>query len=352
MSRLISKRAGKAGLPAGSLVHVGERKTERVRITVIEYNEDSASEREVATVQEIPEPKGKSVLWIDVEGLHDPSVIEAIGKRFNIHPLILEDIVNTGGRPKVQDCDSYLFIVAKIARCESQGNILTEQVSMILGERFVISFQEHKIDIFDPVQTRIKADKGRMRKMGADYLMYALLDEVVDNYFVALEKIGDRIETTENELVTDPSKKTLHDMHVLRREMLLLKKSVWPLREVVAELERGNSKLIREGTGIYLRDVYDHAVQIMDATETLREMVSGMLDIYLSSMSNRINSVMKVLTVIATIFMPITFIAGIYGMNFKYMPELGWKLGYPAVLLIMAVISVWMLLIFRKRRWL
>ncbi|MFA5810890.1 MAG: magnesium/cobalt transporter CorA [bacterium] len=353
MSRLISKRSEKVGLRPGSLVHIGERKAEKVTITVMQYDESGAAERVVASIDEIETPREGAITWIDVEGLHDPSVIEAIGRRFNIHSLILEDIVNTGGRPKTDDCGEYIFVRSRyVFFDESQNTVSSEQVSFILGERFVVSFQERPMDIFDPVQERIKSGKGRIRRLGADYLLYALLDEIVDHYFPVLERIGERIETLEDELTNDPSKRTLASLHTLRREMLVLKRSAWPLREVVGSLERCESKLMHDETNIFFRDVYDHSVQIMDAAETLRDMVSGMLDIYLSSMSNRINEVMRVLTVIATIFMPITFVAGLYGMNFKYMPELELKWGYPAVLAVMVAISVWMLLYFRRRKWL
>ncbi len=352
MSRLISKRAGKIGMPAGSIVHIGERKAENVSITVIAYNETSADERVVASVDEIAQPREGAITWIDVEGLHDTAVIEAIGRRFNIHPLILEDIVNTTGRPKTDDCGDYIFVRTRYVFLDEQNAVSSEQVSFILGERFVISFQERQMDIFDPVQERIKSGKGRTRRMSADYLLYALLDEIVDNYFPVLERIGENIEILEEELTGNPSKRTLSSLHTLRREMLILKKSAWPLREVVAALERCESKLMHDETNIFFRDVYDHAIQIMDATETLRDMLSGMLDIYLSSMSNRINEIMRVLTLIATIFMPITFIAGFYGMNFKYMPELDWKWGYAAVIGVMAAVTGWMLLLFRRRKWL
>lgn len=223
---------------------------------------------------------------------------------------------------------------------------------MILGSDFVISFQEREGDVFNPIRERIRSGKGRIRKMGADYLAYALVDAIVDNYFIILEKLGEKIEDIEEELVTDPSPETLQAIHNLKREMIFLRKSVWPLREVVSGMERGESALLKETTGVYLRDVYDHTIQVIDTIETFRDMLSGMLDIYLSSVSNRMNEVMKVLTIIATIFIPLTFIAGIYGMNFQYIPELGWRWGYFAVLFVMVIIGIGMVTHFRKKKWL
>jgi magnesium transporter len=235
---------------------------------------------------------------------------------------------------------------------DKSSEIESEQMSLILGPNFVFSFQEREGDIFDPIRDRIRNNKGHIRKMGADYLAYSLLDSIVDNYFIILEKLGEKIEFLEEKLVTHPTPETLQTIHHLKKEMIFMRKSVWPLREVVNGLERGESSLIEKSTRIYLRDVYDHSIQVMDTIETFRDMVSGMLDIFLSSVSNRLNSVMKVLTIIATIFMPLTFLAGIYGMNFKHMPELEWRWGYPFLWLIMGGIGVFMLLYFRKKKWL
>jgi magnesium transporter len=353
-TRLISRRTRKIGLPEGSIVHLGERKTERVKMTVIEFDEQGAVERVVQNVGDLPPPKReRGVAWIDVEGLHDTAVIEAIGKRYGIHPLVLEDIVNTGGRLKAEDVGEFLFVRTRATFLHKKDmTVQSEQVSFLLGERLLISFQECPMDIFDPVQSRLKEGKGRIRTMGADYLLYALLDEVVDNYFPVLEAMGDRVEALEDELTDRPTKKTLLTLHELRREMAVTKKCIWPMREIVALLTRHESPLITDATTIYFRDIYDHVVQIMDTAEMLRDMLSGMLDIYLSSMSNRINEIMRVLTLIATIFMPITFIVGVYGMNFEYMPELGWRWGYPAIWAVMLLISGGMIQYFRKQKWL
>ncbi len=353
MARFIKKRSKKVGLPPGTLVHIGEKKTEKVRITVIDYDEAQFQEKEAKTIEECSPLKDKTaVRWINMEGIHQVETLEKLGNCFELHSLILEDILNTDQRPKREDFEDYIYTVLKMLYYDDKsGEIITEQISLILGPNFVISFQEGGGDVFDPIRERIRNAKGRIRKMGADYLAYALIDAIVDNYFVILEELGEKIEYLEEELVTDPTSETLQAIHSLKREMILLRKSVWPLREVISSLEREESSLIRESTGIYLRDVYDHTIQVIDAIETFRDMLSGMLDIYLSSISNRMNEVMKVLTIIATVFIPLTFIAGLYGMNFKYMPELEWRWGYAAVLLTMTVIGISMVIYFKRRKW-
>ena len=354
MPRTIKKRGKDAGLPPGTLVHVGERKVGKVRITIIDYDEGHFEEKEAKNVEECFPFKDKpTVTWINVDGVHELEIIEKIGEYFNIHPLVLEDIVNTRQRPKMEDFGGYVFVTLKMLRySEGEKETKAEQVSMILGSNFVISFQEDEGDVFDPIRERIRADKGQIRKMGADYLAYALMDAIVDNYFTILEKLGEGIEDMEEELVVNPTPETLQAIHRLKREMIFLRKSVWPLREVINRLERWESALIKKSTRIYLRDVYDHTIQVIDSIETFRDVLSGMVDIYLSSVSNRMNEVMKVLTIIATIFIPLTLIAGIYGMNFRFMPELEVAIGYPIVLSIMLCVAVLMILYFRKKRWL
>jgi magnesium transporter len=293
------------------------------------------------------------VTWINVDGLHQVDVLEKLGNCYGLHSLVLEDILTTDQRPKMEDYGNYLYVVLQMIHDRGKGNRLeAEQVSLILGPNFLFSFQESPGDVFDPIRERLRSGKGRVRRMGADYLAYALLDAVVDYYFVILEKLGERIEVLEEILVTHPQTETLQEIHRLKREMIFLRKAVWPLREVISGLERGESSLVQKATQIYLRDVYDHVIQVMDSVETFRDMLSGMLDIYLSSISNRMNGIMKVLTVIATVFMPLTFLAGVYGMNFKYMPELEWRWGYPAVWCVMILVGMLMLLTFKKKRWL
>ena len=354
MPKLIKKRSRKSGLPPGTLVHIGEKKTEVPRIRLMDYDEARFEEREVKKIEECFLFKEKpTVTWMNVDGLHQVGILEKLGECYGLHPLVLEDILNTDQRPKMEDYGEYIYIVLRDLDYSDKSNeIETEQISLIVGSNFVFSFQEREGDTFDPIRDRIRNNKGRIRKMGADYLAYALLDSIVDNYFIILEKLGEKIEWLEEKLVSDPSHETLRTIHHLKREMLFLRKGVWPLREVINSLERGESSLITEPTRVYLRDVYDHTIHTVDTIETYRDMVSGMLDIYLSSVSNRLNSVMKVLTIIATIFMPLTFLAGIYGMNFKFMPELEWRWGYPLLWLIMAGIGISMLIFFRKKKWL
>jgi len=344
----------KVGLPPGTLVHIGERKTEKSRITILDYDESQFEEKEAKAVEECFPFKDKpTITWINIDGLHDVEVIEKIGKQFGLHPLILEDIVNTGQRPKLEDFGNHIFVVLKMLYYDKEKNELeAEQVSLIFGENFVISFQERVGQIFEPLRERIRKSKGRVRKSAADYLAYALLDSIVDNYFVILEQLGERIEDAEQELAASPTVETLQTIRVFKKEMIFMRKSIWPLREVVNSLERGESSLIDESTVIYLRDVYDHTIQIIDTVESYRDMLSGMLDVYLSSISNKMNEVMKVLTIFAAIFIPLTFVAGLYGMNFSFMPELEWQWGYFAILLVMAAIGASMLVYFRRKRWL
>jgi len=355
MPRFIKKVSRKIGLSPGTLVHIGKKKIEKVRIRLIDYDEAQLEEKEPKTIEEcFPFKDLPTVTWVNMDGLHDIEVMEKLGKHFDLHPLILEDILNTEQRPKIEDFEDYVFVVLKMLYFDEKEDVIrAEQVSIIFGSNFVLSFQERVGDTFDPLRERIRNAKGRVRKMGTDYLAYALMDAIVDNYFTVLEKLDEKIEGMEEELVSNPRPETLQTMHNLKREMIFLRKSVWPLREVVSRLERGESKLVKDSTGIYLRDVYDHTIQVIDTIETFRDMLSGMLDIYLSSVSNRMNQVMKVLTIIATIFIPLTFVAGIYGMNFEYMPELKWHWFYPkAFWLVMIGVAGVMLVYFRRKRWL
>jgi len=334
-------------------VHVGEKRHEQVKLSVINYDAVNFQEKEVNNVEEAFSFRNKaSVTWLNIDGVHQPEIIEQVGKSFGLHPLVVEDIASTGQRPKMEDFDDYIFVVLRMLRFdEKEKETKTEQISIILGRDFVVSFQEMEGDVFDAIRERLRSNKGRIRKMGADYLAYALIDAVVDNYFMILEILGETIEEIEDKLVTNPTSETLQIIHDLKREMIFLRKSVWPLREVINRLERSESPLINKSTFVYLRDVYDHTIQVMDAVETFRDMLSGMLDIYLSSVSNRMNEVMKVLTVIATIFIPLTFVAGIYGMNFRYMPELEQAWSYPAILILMLIVAMLMVVYFRRKKW-
>jgi len=350
----VTKISAKVGLPPGTLIHIGEQKSEEVRISLMEYDEAHLQERELKKLDEYPYDREQpAVAWINIDGLHRMELIERAGGLCHLHPLTLEDIVNTGQFTKMEDYGDYLFIVLKMLYYdESQNEIETEQVSLCLGRNFLLSFQEEKgRDVFNSVRERLRSGKGRMRKMGADYLAYSLIDSIVDSYFLILERLGERIETLEETVVNAPSESVLHDIHELKREMIFLRRSIWPLREVISNLQRGESLLISESMHVYYRDVYDHTIRIIETIEALRDILSGTLDIYLSSISNRINAVMKVLTIIATIFMPLTFLAGVYGMNFEYMPELKWHWGYPAILILMLIIGISMVMYFVRKKW-
>jgi len=350
---IIKKRSAKSGLPPGTLIHIGDKKMETTRITLIDYDESHFIEKEVKLVEEsFPFKDKPTVTWINIEGIHEIEIIDKIGQYFGVHPLILEDILNTEKRPKMEDFETYIYVTLKILKqINNNDKILSEQISLIIGTNFVISLLESKDDIFDPIKERIRNGKGHIRKMGPDYLAYSIIDAIVDNYFVIMEKFGEKIEVMTEGLVKNPTPGTLKSLHDTQRELMLLRKSVWPLREVVNNMLRGESTLIDDSTLIYLRDVYDHTIEIIDVIEGLRDMVSRMFDIYLSSTSNKLNEIMKVLTIIATIFIPLTFIVGVYGMNFEYMPELKWRWSYPFIWVIIISVSILMLNYFRKNKW-
>ena len=343
------------GLPPGSLIHIGEKKVEKTRITVIDYNEEEFNELEVKRVEECFFFKDKaSVTWINISGIHDENIIGALGRHFSLHPLLLEDVMDSNQRPKVEDYEDYLFIILKMLYLdkEVENQVATEQVSLVLGRNYVISFQESDDDVFDIIRNRIRQKKGRVRSMGADYLAYVLMDAIVDNYFVVMERFKEVLEDIHESLIVSPRSEMLHLIHDMKREMIFLRKSVWPLRDVVRNLQQTDFKWLEDRTTIFLRDLYDHTIQVMDSIESSRDLLSGILDIYLSSVSYKMNEVMKVLTIIATIFIPLTFIAGVYGMNFHYMPELDWKWGYPLIWVVMIATFLAMVYYFKRKEWL
>lgn len=348
-----AKRSKKAGLPPGTLVHIGEKRSEKAHIRQINYDESNFFDQ-VAEAPEkyCPTRAATGITWINVDGISQTELFQQLGDCFGLHPLVLEDIMNTDQRPKMEDFGDYVYIVLKMLSFDSRREIVAEQVSLILGQNFLLSFRERESDIFNPIVERIRNAKGLIRKEGADYLAHALLDAVVDHYFVVLEKLEEEIDLLEEEVIANATPKTLQKIHRLRRELIFLRKAVFPFRSVISALERGESPFFKQASRIYLRDIYDHTIHIVDTLETFRDLATGLLDIYLSSVSNRLNAVMRILTVIATIFMPLTFLAGLYGMNFKYMPELEWRWGYPAVLLLMLTVGISMQVYFRKKKWL
>ena len=353
MPRFIKKSSKKAGSSPGTLIHVGERKTERPHLAMLHYDADTLIEQPLTTMGEaLVLLKPGATTWINVDGIHDISLMEEIGKQYGIHPLTLEDILNTAQRPKAETFDEYFYVVIKMLNYNKEKDMVSsEQVSLVLGKTVLISFQEDVGDVFAPVRERIRKGKGRIRTGGCDYLAYALVDAIVDNYFGILEKVGQRLEVVEETLDADPDAGILDEIHAIRRELIFLRKQVWPLREIIALLHKNGAPFIGEATAPFLRDVYDHTIQTIDTIESFRDILSSLQDLYLSIISNRMNEVMKVLTIIATIFIPISFIAGIYGMNFSHMPELTWRWGYPAVWLLIIAIIVGMVVFFRRKKW-
>lgn len=382
-SRTTRPRRAPPGAPPGTLI--ADPNAPAPEIQMISYGPDRGPDgfnrQKVASVDELPAvPAEHGVCWIDIAGLGDHETIRTIGERFNFHPLALEDTLNVRQRPKVEDYDDHLFIVTRMpvndpagdedfappARSGSSGGawahhagqLVTEQVAFFVGDGFVITFQERPGDVFEPVRTRIMKASGRIRSRGADYLAYALLDAAIDSFFPLLEAYGERVEDLEQEVVERPESGHIAHIHDLKRDLLTARRTIWPQREMLNTLVREESPLITDETRIFLRDCYDHTIQLMDMIETYREVASGLVDVQLSSVSNRMNEVMKVLTMIATVFIPLTFIAGIYGMNFDpgagpwNMPELGWRYGYPAALVAMIVIGGILLLWFRRKGWL
>ena len=350
--RNIKRHSAKAGLPPGALVLVGNQREERVTIELIDYSEQDVSETEVIDVEFLQESiETATVSWVNINGIHNTDAIAAIGKVYGIHNLVLEDILNTDHRPKVEPFEDYVFFTMKMMWYNEDDELEREQISIVFGKPYVLCFQERKGDIFDPIRERIREDSGLVRKKGTDYLVYRLIDSVVDNYFIIIERIEEKVEDLEIAITADTDDDFTRDIQYLKREIISLKRALLPLREAVSGLEKGVSDLIDPENEKYFRDVYDHLIQIADNLETNREVLSGLMDMQMANMSNRMNQVMKVLTVIATIFIPLTFIAGIYGMNFDHMPELHFQYGYFVVWGVMLAVFVVMLIFFRRKKW-
>lgn len=354
MPKLFSHKTN-LGLPPGSIVNDATKPKGRTHISYFDYDASKYEERQMEKIEECFILKNRpSTTWINIEG-KDVELIQKIDSCYGIHPLVLEDILNTEQRPKVEDHDDYLFIVLKMIHFDKTVNdIVGEQVSLVVGENYVISFQEtaEEGDVFDPIRERIRENKGRVRKMGADYLAYVLLDSVIDNYFIVIEKIGDQIEKLEERVMVDASSNIPKEIHQLKSVLIYLRRQIWPLREVLGMLQRSESKIIKKNTAVFLRDIYDHTIVVAETLDAFRDTLAGLHDIYLSSITNKMNEVMKVLTTLSTIFIPLTFIVGIYGMNFDNMPELHTEHGYYLVLIFMAIISTVMITIFKFKKWL
>jgi magnesium transporter len=354
VTRLVGRSAKAPGSAPGTLQYTGPRKMERVRLRLIDYDTDSIVERELAGIEDAFEYAAEPpVTWVNVDGLHDVAVAEAVADRFEVHRLAMEDVLAPTQRPKIEDYEDHFLVIVKMLTFDAEADsIVAEQLSLIVGPNYLFSFQERPGDVFEPVRERLRQGRFRIRTRGTDYLAYALIDAVVDHYYRVLEQIGDRIEELEEAAMHDPSIEVMHRIHRLKGEVIVLRRAVWPLREALSQMYRGDIAGITEDTQVYLRDVYDHCVQVIDTAETLREVLAGAMDLYMSGVGNRMNEVMKVLTIIATIFIPLSFFAGLYGMNFDYMPELGVRWAYPALLVAMASLAGGMLWLFRRRGWL
>lgn len=344
----------KVALPPGSLVHVGKPGGADMHLSVVCFSPAQYEATDIKALSELNSLMSESaVTWLQIEGLQDTEILELLGQAYGIHPLTLEDILNTNHRPKTDFYETYIYSVLKLIQYNSTNKRLeTTQVSLILFPQFVISIHEHRDGIFDPLRSRLSKATGKMRHEGADFLFYSMMDLIIDHYFICLEEMDDQIEYLESRVLQDPTAQLVSSLQQIKWELLSLRKTIWPLREQITVLLREEHSALGSDMSIYVRDLYDHTLAIMDTVEILRDMTLGLLDVYLSSMSNRMNEIMKVLTIIATIFIPLTFITGIYGMNFLHMPELGMKWAYPIVLGTCTTIAGLMLLFFRKRRWL
>jgi len=360
MQNLIShvlprRKRSKVGLPPGEVVYAGTEPDHFVQFAITDFDADTLDEWGAVDVAEVfPLRDTSTVSWIHVNGVHDTDLIRSLGDHFGIHPLVLEDIAHIEQRPKIEEYDDYLFLVLKMVYYDDDKHsdaLRMEQVALVLGPNFVLSFQEDPGDVFDPVRERIRSARGRIRKLGPDYLAYGLVDVIVDHYFVVLERFGERGEIIEDEILDDPTPDTQRKINDMRRQLIGMRRAVWPVRELMGRLERLESPLVHAGTRPFLRDAYDHAVQVVDIVESLRDVVSGLTDLYMTAISNQMNEIMKVLTIIGTIFIPLTFVAGIYGMNFDHMPELSWQYGYIGVWAVMIGMALLLLVFFRRREW-
>ncbi|WP_317137689.1 magnesium/cobalt transporter CorA [Methanochimaera problematica] len=346
------KESSKAGLPPGTLIHISQNLPAGTLVNRIEYNEKYFKKTENISVDEITYPRPNGIKeWIQIKGLADISQIEKIGTILSVHSLTLEDILNTYLRPKYEHFDDYIYLSLKYLFIRD-SEIVEEQISLLVKENLMVSFQENNDDLFGIIEKRLKENiAGRIRSYGTDYLLYAVIDFIVDNYFIVFEYLGEKIDEIEDILIEDPSGDVLDSIYSLKRDLIQLRKIIWPVRDLISGITRNNSAIIKEGTIVFFNDIMDHIISIIDTLETYRDMVSGMREIYLSGISNRMNEVMKVLTIIATIFIPLTFIAGIYGMNFKNMPELEWEMGYFAVLFVMIILGISMFVYFKNKKW-
>ncbi len=345
----------KAGLPPGALIHIGKIRTEQPKISFISYTSEETKEKNCEIVEDCFHLKDYSnrVSWINTDGLHDTNVISKIGNHFGLHPLLVEDILNTNHRPKTEIFDNHLMVSLKMLGVGKNGkSIVSEQISLVLGKNWLLSFQEQEGDIFDPIRLRLRKGTAIVKAKKADYLLYRIIDTVVDNYFFVIEYLNEELDRLEQTVLENSSQELLLELQKLKRQLRGIRKSVAPLREAVSILQKDSTELMLPENQIYLRDVYEHIIQINETLEAQRDIAAGIMDLYLTGVSNKMNQTMQVLTIIATIFIPLTFIAGIYGMNFDNMPELHWKYGYLGVWAVMIIIIIMMVVYFKRKKWL
>ncbi|KAA3627404.1 MAG: magnesium and cobalt transport protein CorA [Bacteroidetes bacterium] len=345
----------KIGLPPGSVVFVGNRKVDKAFIHYLQFDSAHIEEKTFDNHSDITlHPSlDEKVHWYDIRGLHDTQLIEAIGKTFEIHPLILEDVANTHQRPKFEEYDKGIFIVIRALEFDKNNlETKTEQVGVYFKKGILISFQETDSDLFDGIRQRLHSSQGKIRQRGTDYLCYALLDTIADHYYIVLDEIESSIENLEEKILINPDNTIKGQIHQLKKELLVVRKSIYPLREAIGRFSKSESQFIEERSLVFIRDLYDHAIQIMDLSETYRDMLNGLQDLYVSEISFKMNQVMQVLTLVATIFIPLTFLVGVYGMNFENIPELSWKYGYFTLWVVMVLIFISLLFLFRKKKWL
>lgn len=353
MSKHLRRRSSKAGMEPGTLVHIGEVYGDRAKISVVQYSKESFAENDDISIQEAFQYVSPShITWINVQGIHDTEIIDTIGQHFGMHTLVMEDVLNTTQRAKLDDFKDYLYIVLRLLNYNSEKEEVDgEQISILFKQELVITFQESHKDVFRGIRERIRKPNTKIREMGSDYLCYTIIDWIVDQYFAVLEKVDDRLESLEDDLLNNPSTQILLTIERTRREVILLRKSVWPIRDLISHFNRIESSLVHESSKVFMRDVYDHTIQLIDTIESFRDIVSGMLDLYLSNLTQRTNEIMKVLTVVSTIFVPLTFLASLYGMNFDNIPELHAEYGYFILLSLMVLIATGMIIYFRKKKW-
>ncbi len=351
---VLSSAADKSGLPPGTLIHIGEKHESKSKISVTQYNADTLIRHDISSITELKQLKSAGVItWVNVDGLSDIHIVESIGQELNIHPLVLEDILSTHQRPKLEEYEDFLYMVIKGIELNQGKNfsLQYEQISILLLANYVVTFKEKADDTFNPIYNHLQNRNGRLRQFGSDYLAYVILDTIVDEYFVVEDNLDEIIDPLEDNILFNSNKEMLQTVQQIRRGLISMKRNISPLRELLATIQRADTPLLHEKTLRYYGDVYDHVLRVTDSLESYRERISAMHDIYLSSISNKLNETMKILTIFASIFIPLTFIAGIYGMNFEYMPELKWRWAYPMIWVIFIMISIGLLLFFKRKKW-